>query len=364
MRTEHTLSEPRKTLDDHDSLERMDSLGVLPAVEAFADQCRAGWATGLAASGLPDPAGLESVVILGMGGSGAAGDMLQAVLEPRFRLPVRVVKGYGPLPEWVGRNSLVFAVSYSGNTEETISTLNEAHERGARSVVVCSGGALAEIAQQHGMALVLVPAGLQPRAALGFLAMPLFGAVSALGLVANLEDDVDEACKVVEELAAGCNHLVPLDDNPAKDLALRLIGRVPFVYGGQGIGATAAYRFKCDLNEYGKTHAFYNYFPELNHNEVVGWSRPLPMARKDVVAVFVRDTDEHPRVARRFEVTRELIEDKLEEVVEVWPQGEGALARLLSLVFVTQMAAIYVGFGHRLDPGPVEILDRVKKELG
>ena len=120
-------------LDDLGILEKLDSEDVLGAVERFSEQCSRGWEIGMAAEGLPNAVGVESVVLLGMGGSGVSGDVVQAIVEPRLPFPWRTIKSYGPLPEWVGRNTLVFAVSYSGSTEETVAALTEAHERGARA---------------------------------------------------------------------------------------------------------------------------------------------------------------------------------------------------------------------------------------
>ena len=138
-------------LDDLNELARLDSEDVLGAVERFADQCREGWEIGRSASGLPDADGVDSVVVLGMGGSGVSGDVIQSVVEPRLPVPLRVIKSYGPLPEWVGRNTLVFAVSYSGSTEETVAALEEAHERGCRAVAISSGGPLEDMARRYGV---------------------------------------------------------------------------------------------------------------------------------------------------------------------------------------------------------------------
>ena len=350
-------------LDDLNAIAALDSEDVLAAVERFPDQCREGWEIGRAATGLPDAAGLESIVVLGMGGSGVSGDVVRAVVEPRLSLPLRVIKGYGPLPEWIGRNTLVFAVSYSGSTEETVAALEEAHQRGSRAVTISSGGELAEMARRYGLAHVQIPGGLQPRASLGYLTMPVFGVLGQIGLIPDLQPDVDEAVGVLADMAARCHRKKAADENPAKDLAGRLVGRVPVVYGGYGIGSTAAYRFKCDLNEYGKTPAFWGELPELDHNEIVGWNELSELTSANFVLVLLRDPDEHERVALRFEITRRLIESKVAEVLEVDAEGSSALARLLSLIFVTQLAAIYVGLAYGVDPGPVEVIQKLKSEL-
>lgn len=350
-------------LDDLDALAALDSEDVLGAVERFAEQCREAWEIGRSARSLPDGEGIDSVVVLGMGGSGVSGDVVQAIVEPRLPFPFRTIKSYGPIPEWIGRNTLAFAVSYSGSTEETIAALDDVITRGARVVTVSSGGPLAATAAAHGLAHIAIPTGLQPRASLGYLTLPILAVLMDMGLVPDAQPDVDEAIKVLSDLASRCHRERHADANPAKDLALRIKDRVPVVYGGHGIGATAAYRFKCDLNEYGKTPAFWNEIPELNHNEIVGWNQLSALTKTNFTIVLLREPGEHDRVGLRFELTRGLIGDQAAEVVEVPSEGDGPLARLLSLIFVTQLAAIYVGLAYGVDPGPVEVIQRLKAEL-
>ena len=349
-------------LDDAGGLARHDSQGVLAVVESFPTQLAEGYERGAEAHALPLADGVDSVVVLGMGGSASAGDIVGALIEPRAPFFYRVIKGYPPLPEWVGRNSLVVGISYSGNTEETRQAFAEAHARGARLVAICSGGALAEDAASGGAALVEVPGGLQPRAALGYLAGPLLAVLVRTGLVPDFGDDLAEAKEVLGALAARCGRDIPAEINPAKQLARALVARVPVIYGGSPLTIAAAWRFKCDLNEYAKVPAFANALPEMNHNEIVAWDGPSELVAGRFAPVLLREPGEHPRVARRFELTREVIE-ALNPVTELRAEGQGALARILSLVFLTQMAAIYLGLGSGSDPGPVAVLEWIKQRL-
>jgi glucose/mannose-6-phosphate isomerase len=350
-------------LDDLNEIARLDSEDVLGAVERFADQVREAWDIGSITEGLPDADGVDSIVVLGMGGSGVSGDVTQAVVEPRLPVPFRVIKSYGPLPEWVGRNTLVFAVSYSGSTEETLAGVDEAHERGARVVTISSGGPLEERARRFGYAHVKIPTGLQPRASLGYLTLPLMAVLVRVGLVPDLQEDVDEAVELLGDLGGRCHRKIDSEANPAKDLAKRISGRVPVVYGGYGVGATAAYRFKCDLNEYGKTPAFWNMFPELDHNEIAGWNQLSELTSSNFLLIHLRDPEDHERIAYRFDITRSIIEDNLAEVIELTAEGRSPLARLLYLVLLTQLAAIYVGLSYGVDPGPVAAIQKLKSEL-
>jgi glucose/mannose-6-phosphate isomerase len=350
-------------LDDPGTIERLDSEGVLATVEGFSEQCRRGWEIGAATPALPDATGVDSVVVLGMGGSGVSGDVVQAVIEPRLPVAFRVIKSYGPLPESIGRTSLVFAISYSGNTEETLAAFEEAHARGARAVAICSGGELAERARSYGVAHVEIPSGQQPRASLGYLMLPVLAVLQQVGLIPDMGPDLTEALTVTSSLGERCHRGRSLEENPAKDLARRIEGKIPVVYGSYGLTATAAQRFKCDLNEYAKTPAFWNFIPELDHNEIVGWDRLADMTRHNFLGVFLRDSDETERIARRFDVTRGLIEDALADVVEIHAEGAAPLARVLSLIMVTQLASIYLGLAYGVDPGPVVRIERLKQEL-
>ncbi len=350
-------------LNDLDELARIDSEDVLGAVERFADQCEEAWQIGVDASGLPSAEGVDSVVVLGMGGSGVSGDVVQSVVEPRLPIPFRVIKSYGPLPEWVGRNTLVFAVSYSGSTEETVAAMEEAHAKAARIVAVSSGGPIGELAEQHGITHVRIPTGLQPRASLGYLTLPIFAVLEKMGILVGIGDDVSEAIDVLEALGERCHRDQPTHRNPAKELAHALLHKVAIVYGAYGLTATAAMRFKCDLNEYGKVPAFWNYLPELDHNEIVGWSGLTDLSKQNFLIVHLRDVEEHPRIVHRFEITKHLIEASSAGVYEVTAEGNSPLARILSLVMVTQLAAIYVGLQYGVDPGPVEVIQKLKAEL-
>jgi glucose/mannose-6-phosphate isomerase len=349
-------------LDDIEGIERLDSLDTLGEVESFADKMRAAVAIGQGATGLPEGLGVDSVVVLGMGGSGSSGDLIRALVEPRLPVPFFVIKSYGPLPEWVGRNTLVLAVSYSGETEETLVTFEEAHGRGARVVALSAGGRLAEMAEDFGAAHIGVPSGLQPRAAIAYLLVPLLVVLARMGLVPDPSADIEEGLSVLAELAPRCNRKTPTVENPAKDVAARLAGRVPMLYGGPGIGGAIARRFKCELNEYAKAHAFYNEIPEMNHNEIAGWTKAAEIGG-DYVAVWFGDSDDDHRVGLRWKITRELIEESAADIIEMTSEGQSPLARLTSLLYIAGLAAIYTGIAHGVDPGPVEVLDYLKKRL-
>jgi glucose/mannose-6-phosphate isomerase len=214
---------------------------------------------------------------------------------------------------------------------------------------------------EHGLGHVSIPGGLQPRSALGYLALPLLGVLDRMELVPPFGEDVEEGSDVLAALAQRCHRKTPGPDNPAKDLAERLTGKVPVIYGGRGLGATAAYRFKCDLNEYAKVPALWNELPELDHNEIESWQ--ATDLTRDFALVLLRDPDEQAAIARRFEITRDLIGERGAGAIQLQAEGQSTLARLLSLLFITQLAAIYLAIARGVDPGPVKVLERLKARL-
>ncbi|MPZ87871.1 MAG: bifunctional phosphoglucose/phosphomannose isomerase [Nitriliruptorales bacterium] len=348
-------------LDDPAAFSRLDPGDALGAVEGTAAQWRA--ARDLAGLRL-DLDGVNAIVIAGMGGSGIAGDVVVALAEAacaagdRTLPPVPVVmhKGYG-LPPFAGARTLVVACSYSGNTEETLSCADAAGAAGARLAVVTTGGTLGERAEAWGAPLVRIPGGLQPRLALGHLAVPV---LVALGLDGGL----DEALAVQDDLIATNARTVPLADNPSKRLAMRLAdGSLPLSWGARPLGTVAAYRLRCQLNENAKLPAFSSELPELDHNEIVGLAHASALAA-GVGVVALRDpVGEHPRIIARFRVTTDLVRGQVAWVEEVTSHGRSPLARLASLLLLADFAAVYTALALEHDPTPVPPIDRLKKEL-
>jgi glucose/mannose-6-phosphate isomerase len=356
-------SAPAVGLDDIDAIQALDSLDMLGTAESFGEQCKEAWNMGAGGSELPSGEGLNSIAVLGMGGSGAAGDIVQAIVEPRLPLFFRTIKDPRSLPEWIGRNTLVFAVSYSGNTAETIAALQDAHLRGVRGVTISSGGRLEELAAEFGTTHIRVPADVpQPRAALGYLAVPIMWVLSEVGLVPDLRADLYETVGLMGGLAQRCDRKRKTEQNPAKSLSLELAGRIPVIYGVSGAEAAVARKFKCDVNEYAKWPAFWNELPELDHNEIVGWDGASGLS-SEFVAVMLTCPDADQVIADYRHVTKELIEESLGGVVEIPMEGRSTMAQIFSTVFMTQLVSIYLAVARGVDPGPIETIDRFKAEL-
>ncbi len=315
----------------------------------FPTQCRAGLALAerVSVDGL---AGFSRIVALGMGGSGIAGGLLGSLLT----VEVVSVRDY-TLPPWIGEESLIVALSYSGNTEETLAAFAAARGRTRRLLAVTSGGELGRLCAKSGTPWIEIPPGYQPRAALGYLLFPLLGLFARLGL----GPDLGEALAVLDGLACA---LAPGEtENEAQKLARRLAGRVPLVYGA-GPTAPVAFRWKTQLNENAKQPAFWAELPELCHNEVVGWEltgRLLPQG----TVIFLRSAHDHPRVGKRVEILQELLEARGIPWLDVPGRGEGSAAQLLSLLYLGDWTSYYLALLNGVDPTPVPIIQELKQRL-
>jgi glucose/mannose-6-phosphate isomerase len=310
------------------------------------------WSSRLDARAAPAP---EQILICGMGGSGITGDFA----VPLCSVPAYVHKGYG-LPSWAGQaRPMVLAVSYSGNTEETLSAVTEARAGGLPIAVVSGGGRLQELAGSEDWPTVGVPTGLQPRAALGYL---LGGALSLLGAwgVTSVGDaELAAAADLADSLLVegGAARIL------AAELAGGLVGRMVGVYGSQGLVAPAAQRWKTQINENAKWPAWWSLFPEIDHNEIVSWTSLSQVTKNQVGLIVLRDRDEGARVAARIRLTAEVTEPNVNWVGEVWSQGEHPLERMVSLAVMGDLVSVELARLVGVDPVPVEALENLKQKL-
>ncbi|MGQ9556690.1 MAG: bifunctional phosphoglucose/phosphomannose isomerase [Desulfurispora sp.] len=350
-----------KLLDNVQLLYEKDSKGMLKALAELPHQCY------LACWELPgrlelaDSAPISNIVVTGLGGSAIGGDLLRVYCLDRCSVPVLVNRDY-TLPAFVGPDTLLFAVSYSGNTEETLSAYQQARQKGARIVALTTGGRLAELANQDGVPWIKIPAGLQPRAATGFLFIPTLVVLEKLGFISGVEKEVQELVEHLKTLQRNLAPEVPQESNSAKQLALKLHGRIPVVWGASGTSEVVAQRWKGQINENAKAPAYWNILPELNHNELVGFQVP-PEILRQLHIVILRDPDDHPRVQKRVDITREIIASAVGGVTEVSASGGGRLARTFSLIYSGDYTSVYLAFLYGLDPGPVEVIDYLKRAL-
>lgn len=340
--------------------DRLDSLGMFDATAGLPEQVEQAAAAARSASlALPHHDGIENVVVLGMGGSGIAGDVVREVAGPFMAAPVVVHKGYGT-PNFIGDGTLVFAVSFSGGTEETLEGAVEAFEAGAHLVCISHGGELATLAAEWGVPHLPIADGIpMPRAGIGAVGVPPLVVLERIGLFPGASSWIDAA---VAQLRRRRDELVA-DGNQAELLARRIGQQLPLFYGGGGLGGLAALRWKNQCNENAKVPAYWNEVPELCHNELAGWGQHGDVTRQLLHLVNLRHDFEHPQVSRRFDLVAELLDEVVAGVEEVRAEGDGPLAQLLDLMFVGDFTSLHLAFQAGVDPGPIPVLDEVKARL-
>lgn len=336
-----------------------DTLGMWDATMAFPEQVEQAAARSFDFSRLPAHDEIENVVVLGMGGSGIVGDVMISVAGPFMAVPVVVCKSYEP-PSFAGPTTLCFALSFSGNTEETIEAAQTAALAGARMVVISDGGELAGLGQSWAATVIDLPSGIpMPRAGLGAMTIPTLLALEHVGLFPGARGWIDLA---VDQLRRRRDQLTQ-DSSPAKSLARRLGRTIPIIYGGASLGTTAALRWKNEVNENAKAPAYIGTVPELTHNEICGWGQHGDVTRQLFTLVLLRHDQEHPQLTRRFELVCKWTDEAVAGIEEVRAEGDGSLAQLLDLMLFGTVTSLELAAQEGVDPGPVPVLDDVKSAM-
>jgi len=347
-------------LDDLAAYQRIDPDGMLARIRDLPRQCRAARQEAQALE-LPDGyRDIDKVVILGMGGSAIAGDFLRSLVALESSIPVFSHRNY-ELPLLVDDRTLLIASSYSGNTEEVLSSFERGLATGAKKVVTTGGGKLLTTARANGVPAFVFHYESEPRAALGYGIMPLLVIAQKVGIVADKSEDVDEAVAVTEGLATRIDENAPLARNPAKQLAERLHQRLPVVYGA-GILAPVARRWKGQLNETSKMWCFYEELPEANHNAVVGYGLPKEIAAKALV-VFLRAPSIHQRILLRYDLTQTALEEAGVESATVDAEGKSPLAQMMSTTLFGDWVSLYLAILSGIAPAPTPPIAKLKERL-
>jgi len=346
------------TLDNPDEIKRIDQSNMLSFCLKSHKHCQE--AAKLALTVPINYSNPQAIVIAGAGGSAIGGELLKDWTMDRINIPIEVCRQYS-LPAYVNEKTLIFVVSYSGETEETLGMFLDAIRRNCMIFCISSGGRLLKIAEQLNLPYLRVPSGMPPRAALPYLFLPMLIILAKLGLVSDVNSEISEAIEVLEKAECDNSAETPLSDSFSKVLASKINGTVPVVYGF-GIYRAVAQRYKQQFNENSKVPAKWEFFPELNHNELVGWE-----AAKELTnffsAIFIRDRAEPEEIKQRIEVTKELIFEDSQRISEVWIAGEGKLAKMLYSVYIGDLASVYLAILRGVDPTPVKTISLLKEKI-
>jgi glucose/mannose-6-phosphate isomerase len=301
----------------------------------------------------------RSLVVSGMGGSAIGGEIAKSYLIQDLQIPFIVQRHYG-LPGFVNKRSLVICSSYSGNTEEVLAAYDEASSRGASIISITSGGTLGEKSMADKHPLVIIPGGLPPRAALGYSFAPLLTVMFRLGICPQPFEAMKEAAGAMRERLLSFSP--ENSDNPALELAGRIHGTIPVIYGGADNLDAAANRFKCQICENAECLAFANVFPESNHNELVGWGE-LYGLKDRLSAVMLRDQGDHPRIRARMDIVSERLRSMGCRVIDIRAKKVSRLTRIFRLIQLLDFASYYLALLNGRDPTPVEAIDLLKMKL-
>lgn len=342
----------------------MDLNPVFKAILESVDQYRIGADIGfkIDASSYLDGWKPSVIVFAGMGGSAIVGGLASDWLREWCRIPVYTVRGYYP-PGFIDKDKLVFVLSYSGDTEEALSIAYRSYKLGARIVGLSSGGLLEELCYNLGVPHIKVPRGYQPRAALGVMLSSTLAFLEANILDSGrFREELQDTLETLEKLRSSLAPTVPLEEgNIAKQIAYRLLNKLPVIYGWESI-SSVAFRWRTQFNENSKVYAVDATIPELHHNEVVAYQdngfRP-----DNIAVILLRSILEPEEVKVRMEVTKHLIHGRVADLVEVWGSGSSRLACIASLVYVGDMTSLYLAELRGVDPGDISIIARLKEEV-
>ena len=304
---------------------------------------------------IDSPGGL---VVSGMGGSAIGGALARSALGDQASRRIVVTRSYG-LPAWTSPEVTVLCSSYSGNTEETLACYEAAGALGARRLVVTTGGELAESARADKVPVIPLPGGLQPRAAVAYMTVAALEVGALCGVGPELRSEVDVAAAQMEDLVERWGPGGAEDAQP-KTVARALDGTIATILGA-GPTIPVAYRWKTQHNENAKVPAYSHELPEADHNEIVGWDGAAALG--PFSAVFLNDTDLHPRERRRIALTRELIAPAAKETFVLEGEGETTLARIFSLVLLGDLVSVYRAVLRGIDPGPVAVIEELKARM-
>ncbi len=348
------------SLDDPLTFERLDPDGLRDRILGFPEQCRGAWLQAKSFPFPPDFAEVDGLMVLGLGGSAIAGDIVRSLALRHSKKAVSVHRGYD-LPPSAGERTLVVACSYSGETEEVLSSFGQALAGPTKKLVVTTGGRLLTMAQSQGVPSYVFQYAGEPRSALGHSLMPLLALAASAGVLPDQSRDVDEAITLMEELRQEIDDTVRLDENAAKQLATRLHGKLPVIFGAEAL-TEAAHRWKTQLNENSKVWAFYEEVSELNHNAVEGFRLPREIAERAHV-MFLYHPKLNPRNILRYNATHDALEAAGVTSERIEARGDGDLAQVLTAVHFGDWVSYYLAMLNGVRPSPVTAIQHLKRWL-
>jgi glucose/mannose-6-phosphate isomerase len=322
----------------------LDTQDMFSTLKDFHNQVRKGWSLAEDIK-VKD---INLIVVSGMGGSALPGEILKSYLYKDFKIPIIVNRNYD-LPDYVNKNTLLIASSFSGNTEEAIEAMRQGNRKGCKIVVMSHAGKLEDLAKKLNKVFVKLPSALQPRLAYGYMFFAILRILQNSGLIKNQDKEVKE---LIEKLNRD------IYKKKAVEIAEKLKGKIPLIYSSERLYAIA-YKWKINFNENAKMHAFVNFFPELNHNEMVGYTK----LNGDYYVLIIKDEYDLPGIKKRMKITKELIHLKKCPVLDLELKGSSDLIKIFSTIYLGDWVSYFVALNNEVDPTPVDIVEDFKKKL-
>jgi len=350
--------EAKINLDEIEKYKEIDKKNLLKIAEEFPEQMEE--ALNICKTISLKPFLPSNILIFGMGGSGIGGELLQVLMNEKLNIPINCFHHYD-IPEYGGKKTLAIMVSYSGNTEETLKACEKIKEKDARIVAITSGGKLLEKIKEDRGEYIKIPGGYQPRAALGFLFLPLIYTLYKTGLIENPEEEIKNTIEVLKKERDNLNRNIPIFQNKGKELAEKILGTTPLIYASRYYLEPVAKRWKTQLNENAKILAYSDIFPELCHNTICGWDRSSEKGKETVI--MLRAKDEDRSIKTRVEYLKEIINEKENHVEEVTVTGRSRLEEIFTALYLADFVSIYLGLLRGVDPSAIERINTLKDKL-
>ena len=351
-------------LNNADEIRRVDTLGSIAATENYDAQFLEGLDLANTvrlekARGAFD----ELLIIATGGGSSASAALLRSYLIDEMDIPVIISQGYN-IPAFVDKDTLVFAISHSGNTEEVLSAYRQARQKGVSMYAITSGGKLERLCGEDGVPCLIVPQDIgHPRRDLGYIFVPMLVFLSKLGVIRDKTGEIEDLISMFSTLKDRYGPGTPISDNIAKQAAINLYGHIPIIYGSLDFYDSVAWRIKNQFGENSKLMAFYNIIPNLHHDEAVGWDMPPELMNKLYLLMLRDDQLDSDRIRKRKDITHEILRDRMGGVMELNAEGEGRLCRMFSLVYVGDFITLYAPIYRGVDPTPVDVINLFKERM-
>ena len=349
-------------LDNSKFISKLDASNMLKLISGLPDQCRHAYDIGKKARVSKPNLRIDNIVFAGLGGSAIGADIVRVYLQNEIKVPIVVCRNY-TLPDFVGENTLLFCASYSGNTEETLSSFEDGLKRGASIITMGSGGKLKERSLKSSFNHIDIPSGFPPRTAVGYMSVTVLAILEQMGFIKDKEKEVTQLCSALSDLRdkeVGID--VAAGKNISKQLAAKLCNKYCVIYGTSDTSEAAAIRWRGQIAENSKALSSSHVLPEMNHNEIVGWEFPKDVL-KQIKVIILRDKNDHSRTQKRIDISKTVIKKSGAEIIELERKESSILARVFSLIYIGDFVSFYLAILNDIDPTPVKQVDYLKGEL-